>query len=170
MVALLAIFGSELTVLGEDPFLIRGNSPRALKTTLASTVGADGSPTANSALAPPSGFTASALHCNKTLLSLGCLLFELVSNEKHPGIFQHSTPVGSSSVGIDLGSASLPQHIAAHRELARCTLPSDNYRGAVSRCLQGDLHKPGRGLDTEDACQEVYAGVVALLERDLDNT
>lgn len=107
---------------------------------------------------PSPGVTASVLTCNKTLLSLGCLLLELISNES-----------GSDLVHGGDGTALLPSYLAAHHALASAVLPSKNYRGAVSRCLQGSLHKPGRGLESEDFCQEVYSGVVALLEKDLEN-
>ena len=31
-------------------------------------------------------------------------------------------------------------------------------------------HHLGQGMDTQNVCQEVYSGVVALLEMDLENT
>ncbi|KAK4447201.1 hypothetical protein QBC34DRAFT_303606 [Podospora aff. communis PSN243] len=156
---------TELTVLREEPFLIRAKRPRSS--------GSSTSPCSTAGPPPPhpthplvSGITTSALSCNKTLFSLGCLLLELISNEREPEFVRCSPRAGVNGPG----SAPLSQYIAAHKALVTYSLPSDNYRGAVSRCLQGGLHKPGRGLDTEDVCQEVYSGVVALLERDLENT
>jgi len=154
---------TELTVLGEEPFLVGGKRPSSDASTRPSDAASPSPPHPSQPLV--SGITKSALNCNKTLLSLGCLLLELISNEREPEFVRCSPNPGGGA-----GSAPLSQYIAAHRALVTYSLPSDNYRGAVSRCLQGGLHKPGRGLDTEDVCQEVYSRVVALLERDLENT
>ena len=39
----------------------------------------------------------------------------------------------------------------------------------LSRCLQGELLQARPGFESEDFCQKFYAGVVALLEKDLEN-
>ncbi|KAK0657037.1 hypothetical protein B0T16DRAFT_452536 [Cercophora newfieldiana] len=153
-----------LTMLGEKPFLVRDKGPNMSTAASASSVATTSSTSPTPFRLVPPGVTASVLNCNKTLLSLGCLLLELVSNEKTPELLRCSPIPGTQD------HVSLPQYLAAHRALVTYSLPSDNYRSAVSRCLQGGLHKPGRGLNTEDGCQDVYSGVVALLERDLENT
>ncbi len=68
-----------------------------------------------------------------------------------------------------VGGINLADYLTAQRALENATLPSEKYRSAVSRCLQGELHQTGRGFEHEDFCQEFYAGVVALLEKDLEN-
>jgi hypothetical protein len=101
---------------------------------------------------------------NPALLSLGYLLLEL---------FLEDTMESFRASGQVTGSVGnvLSDYITAQKALERATFPSENYRSAVSRCLQGDLHvcKPGRGFESEDYCQEFYSGVIALLEKDLEN-
>lgn len=101
---------------------------------------------------------------NPALLSLGYLLLELFlvdTMESFRASAQAPTAVGNV----------LADYITAQKALEKATFPSENYRSAVSRCLQGDLHvcKPGRGFESEDYCQEFYSGDIALLEKDLEN-
>jgi len=156
---------SEVTVLREEPFLMKCDTSGAPIVAAASSAGTCSPPSTKHLELLSLGVTTSALSCNKTLLSLGYLLLELVSNENTLDPFRHSPTPRSGGII----TASLPDYLAAHRALVRVVLPSDNYRGAVSRCLQGGLHKLGRGLESEDFCQEVYSEVVALLERDLES-
>ncbi|KAF5723594.1 hypothetical protein FMUND_1702 [Fusarium mundagurra] len=43
-----------------------------------------------------------------------------------------------------------------------------NYGSAVSRCIDGEFHGRGVGLEDQDLSHDVYAGVVALLEKELE--
>ncbi|KAF4423054.1 hypothetical protein FACUT_10640 [Fusarium acutatum] len=43
-----------------------------------------------------------------------------------------------------------------------------NYGTAVSRCIDGEFHCRGVGLEDQDLSHDVYAGVVALLEKELE--
>ncbi|KAF5533739.1 hypothetical protein FMEXI_11655 [Fusarium mexicanum] len=43
-----------------------------------------------------------------------------------------------------------------------------SYGSAVSRCIDGELHGRGVGLEDQDLSHDVYAGVVALLEKELE--
>ncbi|KAJ9143383.1 hypothetical protein NKR23_g6633 [Pleurostoma richardsiae] len=99
---------------------------------------------------------------NPTLLSLGLLLIELIMGKT---IDSMRTPeernVASSGMLVD--------YITAQRLLDQVRMASSYYGTAVSRCVDGDFHTRNLGLDNVDFCQEVYAGVVALLEKDLKN-
>lgn len=103
------------------------------------------------------------------LLSLGLLLIELILGQTldslktgtGPGIF----PEGS------LGW----KYVIAQSVLPRVKTKSLNYYTAVVRCIDGDFHSrraaaDGTGLDSESLCEEVYSGVVALLEKDYENS
>lgn len=50
--------------------------------------------------------------------------------------------------------------------LPRIRIESANYFSAVSRCLEGGLHT--RQYDEMQLTEESYAGVVALLKKDMD--
>ncbi|KAF5617759.1 uncharacterized protein FTJAE_12501 [Fusarium tjaetaba] len=43
-----------------------------------------------------------------------------------------------------------------------------SYGSAVSRCIDGEFHGRGVGLEDQDLSHDVYAGVVALLEKELE--
>ncbi|KAF5554990.1 hypothetical protein FNAPI_6252 [Fusarium napiforme] len=43
-----------------------------------------------------------------------------------------------------------------------------SYGSAVSRCIDGEFHGRGVGLEDKDLSHDVYAGVVALLEKELE--
>ncbi|KAK3291887.1 uncharacterized protein B0H64DRAFT_408340 [Chaetomium fimeti] len=102
---------------------------------------------------------------NPALLSLGYLLLELFLEDTMKS-FRAPGEQAPGAVGNVLSD-----YITAQRALEKATFPSENYRSAVSRCLQGELHvsKPGRGFENEDYCREFYSGVIALLEKDLEN-
>jgi hypothetical protein len=104
--------------------------------------------------------TPAAFHRNPTLLSLAYLLLELFLDRTLEAVHASAQPTTATV---------LSSYFTAQRVLEKATFPSENYRSAISRCLQGDLHKPGRGFESEDFCQAFYAGVIALLEKDLEN-
>lgn len=100
--------------------------------------------------------------CNPTLFSLGVLLIELILGETFESLrTAQETALGASRLLLD--------YITAQRVVDQIRMMSSNYGTAVTRCFGGDLHKNDHSLDSEDFCQEVYAGVVALLEKDLEN-
>jgi len=71
----------------------------------------------------------------------------------------------AGGVGVDL----MADYAAAQRLLCEVRLASLNYWTAVVRCVDGDLHRQGCGLEDTDFCHRVYSGVVAL-EKDLENS
>ena len=98
--------------------------------------------------------------CNPALLSLGILLIELVLGKTLASL---RTPQEASLAG----ESPLVDYITAQRVAGQIRMTSLNYGTAVTRCISGDLHRDG-GFDAEDFCQDVYSGVVALLEKDLE--
>jgi hypothetical protein len=100
---------------------------------------------------------------NLSLLSLGCVLIELIL-----GNMLDSTGFSpeAGSEGADLVS----DFVAAQSLVGEIHLKSSNYGTAVARCVNGDLHRRGCGLEDSDFSQEVYSGVVALLEQDMRNS
>jgi hypothetical protein len=101
---------------------------------------------------------------NPTLLSLGCVLIEVILGRTLNSalIFTYQ----ARETGEDL----MTDYIAAQRLMEEVRMKSSNYGTAVARCVDGRLHKHGCGLEDWDLCQDVYSGVVALLERDLENS
>lgn len=106
---------------------------------------------------PPSlGRPASLLEArrNPALLSMGTLLVEIFLGR---------------SLGQDGGAAGQRlerKFREAQALLPRIRLESSNYFSAVSRCLDGELHT-GR-YDKMQLIEHTYAGVVALLKKDLE--
>jgi hypothetical protein len=96
---------------------------------------------------------------NPTLLSLGCVLIEVI-------LGRSLDSRRSAGAGVDLMS----DYIAAQGLMDEVRMKSSNYERAVARCIDGKLHRHGCGLEDRDLCQDVYSGVVALLERDLENS
>jgi hypothetical protein len=74
----------------------------------------------------------------------------------------------TAAAAATVGGIDLSDYLMAQRALEKAALPSWNYRSAMSRCLQGELHRLGRGFESKDFCQEFYTGVIALLEKDLE--
>jgi hypothetical protein len=102
---------------------------------------------------------------NPTLLSLGCVLIEVILGRT----LDQSRGGGSSSPqagGVDLMS----DYVAAQGLMDEVRMKSLNYETAVARCVDGKFHRHGCGLENVDLCQDVYSGVVALLEKDLENS
>ncbi|KAJ4319194.1 hypothetical protein N0V84_006476 [Fusarium piperis] len=105
------------------------------------------------------GNTTSPPFCNPALWSLGVLLIELILGKTLDSL---RTPEEESSLPVD--------YFTAHRLLDEVRMASSNYGTAVTRCLGGELHNNRFCPGSEDFCQEVYSGVVSLLERDLENS
>ncbi|EEU33835.1 uncharacterized protein NECHADRAFT_89094 [Fusarium vanettenii 77-13-4] len=97
--------------------------------------------------------------CNPALWSLGVLLIELILGKT---LASFRSPQEVSSPLIDYSTA--------HCLLGEIRMASSNYGTAVTRCLGGELHNNSYCSGSEDFCQEVYAGVVALLEKGLENS
>ncbi|KAK4040938.1 hypothetical protein C8A01DRAFT_15233 [Parachaetomium inaequale] len=102
--------------------------------------------------------TAITAERNPTLLSLGCVLIEV--------ILGRTLDSRSARAGVDLMS----DYVAAQGLMDEVRMKSSNYERAVASCVDGKLHRHGCGLEDGDLCQDVYSGVVALLERDLENS
>ncbi|UPK96945.1 hypothetical protein LCI18_007880 [Fusarium solani-melongenae] len=96
--------------------------------------------------------------CNPALWSLGVLLIELILGRT------------LASFRTQEESSPLSDYSTAHRLLGEIRMASSNYGTAVTRCLGGELHNNSYCSGSEDFCQEVYSGVVSLLERDLANS
>lgn len=106
--------------------------------------------------------TAITTERNPTLLSLGCVLIEIILGR---ALYRVST-FPARETGEDLMS----DYVAAQSLMEEVRMKSSNYGTAVARCVDGRLHKHGCGLEDGELCQDVYSGVVALLERDLENS
>ncbi|KAI8681050.1 hypothetical protein NCS55_00354800 [Fusarium keratoplasticum] len=96
--------------------------------------------------------------CNPALWSLGVLLIELILGRT------------LASFRPQEKSGPLIDYSTAHRLLGEIRMASSNYGTAVTRCLGGELHNNSYCSGSEDFCQEVYSGVISLLERDLENS
>lgn len=91
---------------------------------------------------------------NPALLSMGILLVEIFLGR----------PLGQD--GGAAGQRLERKFREAQALLPRIRLESSNYFSAVSRCLDGELHT-GR-YDKMQLIEHTYAGVVALLKKDLE--
>ncbi len=100
---------------------------------------------------------------NPTLLSLGCVLIEVILGRT---LDSTGCSPGTGRAGTNLMS----DYVAAQSLMGEVRLKSSNYGTAVARCVDGELHNQGHGLEDGDLCQQVYSGVVALLEKDLSNS
>ena len=91
-----------------------------------------------------------------TLLSLGFILIELLlGQDLFPEAQGPCAPIIHD------------YYVAAQGVLAKIRNESANYFSAVSRCLDGELHKVG-GMNDKDFTTNVYSGIIALLQLDLD--
>ncbi|KAK3364618.1 hypothetical protein B0T25DRAFT_444075 [Lasiosphaeria hispida] len=99
-----------------------------------------------------------------TLLALGILLIEIICG-------QTIDVLRTSGDGVHPASPDLLcDYIVARRLLTQVYQASSNYGSAVRRCINGEFPRQTLDLDDEDFRQEVYSGVVALLEEDLSHT
>ncbi|KLU86152.1 hypothetical protein MAPG_05171 [Magnaporthiopsis poae ATCC 64411] len=117
---------------------------------------------------PASAAAAVAARRDPVLLSLGYLLLEILLGEQLEW-FRAPVQAAAAAAATTVGCNNFSDYRTAQRALEKATFPSGNYRTAVSRCLEGELHRTGRGFASEDFCQEFYTGVVALLEKDFEN-
>jgi hypothetical protein len=90
---------------------------------------------------------------NPALWSLGLLLIELILG-RALDIYDNQ-PRGS-------------EYSTVYELIPEVRMISLNYGTAVMRCLGGELHSTDYLSGGADFCQDVYAGIVALLERDLE--
>ncbi|KAM7185321.1 hypothetical protein V8F20_011854 [Naviculisporaceae sp. PSN 640] len=111
-----------------------------------------------------------------TLLALGVLLVELERNKPIDSMRLPGDVVFSVVGQNQIHNPFLSDYVTAKRLLDETFQVSPNYKSAVMRCLYcesmmtGKAIKPDDGkldLENEDVRQEVYAGVIALLEEDL---
>lgn len=109
---------------------------------------------------------------NPMLFALGILLIEIICGqtidamrtpEDSQGVFTINTTTANSNT-------VLSDYMVARRLLSQVYEASSNYGSAVRRCINGDFPRQKLDLDDEDFRQEVYSGVVSLLEEDLGHT
>lgn len=100
---------------------------------------------------------------NPKLLALGILLLEVIRGETIDSLRKPDEMLSSSH-------NLLADYMTAQRVLPEVYQLSSNYGSAVRRCIDGEFQREQLDLDNEDFCQEVYSGVVALLEEDLSHT
>ncbi|KAM0525331.1 hypothetical protein ACHAPE_000031 [Trichoderma viride] len=91
---------------------------------------------------------------NPTLLAIGVLLIELLR--------------GQTIESLQAPDESL--RMTASRLLRDVFDASSNYGTAVSRCIDGKIQRKDLDLENEDDRHNIYCGVVALLEDDLNNS
>lgn len=100
---------------------------------------------------------------NPTLLAIGVLLIELLQGK----------PIESLQAPEEkeLGNDSLSLYTTASRLLRGVYREaSSNYGTAVSRCIDGKIQGKHLNLENENDLHDIYCGVVALLEEDLNNS
>ncbi|KAF5665565.1 hypothetical protein FCIRC_10492 [Fusarium circinatum] len=127
-------------------FFTYQGSPRFTKPLLMRSLpDSKGNPGCSRVQSPPSA--------NPALWSLGLLLIELILGRALD--FNGKEPRGS-------------EYFVAYELLPEVRMISLNYATAVMRCLGGEIHSTKYLSGGADFCQDVYAGIVALLERDLE--
>ncbi|KAK0631463.1 hypothetical protein B0T14DRAFT_559256 [Immersiella caudata] len=104
---------------------------------------------------------------NPTLLALGILLIEILRGQTIDAL--RSPDEKSASASRDGIAGMLLDYMTAQRLLSDVYQASSNYGSAVRRCINGEFSGQTLDLDDEDFRQEVYSGVVALLEEDLSH-
>ena len=118
--------------------------------------------------------------CNPTLFSLGILLIEIILGKPFDSVRTRDESSRDESfvrdpdakslrvrtLGESCAATFLTDYITAQR-LVDQKIPSSNYSTAVTRLIGGSSKLDASGLESEDFCQEIYSGVVALLEKDL---
>lgn len=100
---------------------------------------------------------------NPALLALGVLLIELLRGQAI-----ESLQAPEEILGDDLYPLSI--YMTARRLLGEVSQASSNYGSAVRRCIDGEFQEKDLDLENEDVRHDVYCGVVALLEEDLNNS
>lgn len=99
-------------------------------------------------------------HPNPALLALGILLIELIRGQTIDSLRQ---PGETFRPGPD----PVADFVTANRLVTEIFQCSSNYGSAVRRCINGEFKRGTLDLEDEGFRQEVYEGVVALLEEDL---
>jgi hypothetical protein len=99
------------------------------------------------------------------LLFLGFILIELLLGQT---LLESQGENNGNSTSAE-GTFDLEEtYIAAQNCLSRVRHESQNYFSAVSRCLDGELHRHRGDKDDPDFRQSIYSGIVALLKKDLE--
>lgn len=100
---------------------------------------------------------------NPTLMALGVLLVELVTNRTVDSMRRPEEVVGGGKHNL------LSDYMTTRRLLKDVHERSSNFGSAVRRCIDCEFRTAKLDLEDEDFRQEVYSRVVALLEEDLGN-
>ncbi|KAF5606861.1 uncharacterized protein FSUBG_5697 [Fusarium subglutinans] len=99
---------------------------------------------------------------NQALFYLGVLLIELAFG-KSLELLRSERDKSST------GSQFFTDYRTAKRLIDQVkSFIGPSYGSAVSRCIDGEFHGRGVGLEDQDLSHDVYAGVVALLEKELE--
>ena len=109
---------------------------------------------------------------NPTLLALGILLIEIICGQTIDAMRTAEDSQGVFTIDTKKtdNNTLLSDYMVARRLLSQVYEASSNYGSAVRRCINGDFPRQTLDLDDEDFRQEVYSGVVSLLEEDLSHT
>lgn len=112
---------------------------------------------------------------NPTLFALGILLIEIICGQTIDAMRTPDDSQGVFSINATANTDTdtntlLSDYMVARRLLSQVYEASSNYGSAVRRCINGDFPRQKLDLDDEDFRQEVYSGVVSLLEEDLSHT
>ncbi|KAM0456758.1 hypothetical protein ACHAPV_007048 [Trichoderma viride] len=99
---------------------------------------------------------------NPTLLAIGVLLIELLQGQTIESLQAPEELLG--------GDDPLSLYTTASRLLRGVYQASSNYGTAVSRCIDGKIQGKDLNLENENDLHDIYCGVVALLEEDLNNS
>ncbi|KAL9484102.1 hypothetical protein ACSS6W_002891 [Trichoderma asperelloides] len=100
---------------------------------------------------------------NPTLLALGVLLIELIRGQTIESLRAPEELLEDALYPLSI-------YMTARRLLGEISQASSNYGSAVRRCIDGEFQEKDINLENEDARHDVYCGVVALLEEDLNNS
>jgi hypothetical protein len=107
---------------------------------------------------------------NTALWSLGILLIELILGTNIESLRTHEDDPSDNSPSGTEEEYSLPNnYFTAYRLLGRVRMVSSNYGTAVIRCLEGDLQNGSYSVGSPGFCQDMYSGIIALLETDFGN-
>ncbi|KAI0532831.1 hypothetical protein GGR58DRAFT_517408 [Xylaria digitata] len=139
-------------------FILKRDFPMYDQPFLMKKLPGDRSPCLNETLNGNPGFP---LMRNPTLLALGVILIELILGQTIDSL---RTPHEESFTASGL----LLNYLTCKRLIDQVGMASSNYATAILRCLDGELHNNQQTLESEDFSHEIYSGVVALLEKDLE--
>ncbi|KAL2000267.1 hypothetical protein VTN02DRAFT_3330 [Thermoascus thermophilus] len=99
------------------------------------------------------------------LRSLGILLIEIVCGKTLDTLRSPEDTVAANGTGDFLSDCITARRVAAEV----CQFVGYKYESAVRRCIQCDFNHPDPSFEDDRFRQDVFHGVIALLEEDLKN-